>query len=120
MFPPVVDEDVDVVCVCVWVVSLLAVPPVVSPVASPPVESPVESVAELSPVVSLELESVVLVEEVVLFVETVAVGGVATPVVGTVSAGAPLVFVSLPLPPLPHAAIASAAMTASTPAMSVR
>lgn len=81
------------------VVAAGALPPLVLP--------PVDGVAEVPPV--LELEVVVVAVVLVVFVVDVvfvfAAAGAVDPVVGTVNAGAPVVFVVAP--PLPHAATPS-------------
>jgi hypothetical protein len=92
------------------------VAPVPSPVWPPPVVTPVsppELVPESSLEVSFEPESepkLVVDVDVVLVSVLVANGGVATPVVGTVSGGAPLVSPE-PEPLPPQAATASATAT---------
>jgi hypothetical protein len=121
--PPVVEVDAGVVSVSVSaeVPAPVSVPPP-RPVWPPPVGVVVpapapESAPEPAPVSALpEPVDVDVVELLVAVV--VATGGVATPVVGTVSNGAPLVSFEEPLPP--HAAIASVAATAAESATKER
>jgi hypothetical protein len=99
--PPVVDDTGGVVAVVVcWVVSA-PVPAVVEPPAADEEVAEEEPVVLVVDVVSAELGAVLVA------------GTVATPVVGTVSTGAPVVLLTLALLPLPQAARVTPAANAA-------